>query len=456
MIIDKILARGEYQEGNKDDTSFVIYRLNFDFQLRIISIHIHTAYIDNFEGSTIEEKAAVQQRYYKHFSDKLMSELEIFFSNRAISSELVFIDPNNYTINIAPQGFNHIKKFVEDNDQKRLANLGCEELPQAVSRIYELYVAASPIYRVPADVFNNIGCLDKSADDDVTDKSAKSGEESDASDSDESKDSDGSEKSVESEVSDTDDDDESIYKAAAKSLATGSPSRFASTYESFTEVDLVDLIIDNENVSAAAQKCTNPRNYKDKSKVILNQLQDKVYDPISRICVAGVLPYEQKQFHINQIKTLIGPLNDIEILSDLYHFINYEPNKRVLNIHKNTIHDMVFFKKNTNTWQELIEIIRKQAFKVLLNNLGMGDNIINNILNHGTTSINGNSPITIPNPQKIIDTLTPYLEDKLFCEHRSNNFFRNNFHATTAVKNLRNVISVCETQIKREKQPIFA
>ncbi len=466
MIIDKILAHGVYEQHS----GFVKYTFKYDATTDSIIIHIQTANVDKFAGTTEQERIALQRKFYKQWNIELMSELEFIF-REAMSDDIFVIKAtvadDDKTLTITAEGLKAIIKFVENNEQNKLKDLGYEELPLAIRHINAL--RAQPFETLDSSLLayhdallriNAQNTAEQSASPPVLSLSPLAAPLSQPTAAFQN----GTSEFVEKEVSDEDYRDNKVYKAAAKSLAEASPPKPSKKQEPinnfslntlYSESPAVDLIIDNADVCSAAQNNANLRVYKNKSKNILNQLQDSVYDRIKSTSRGELLPHGQKEFHINEMKNIVRPIKDIEILSDIYHFINYAPNKKTLNVHEHSIYDTVFFKKNTNSWQVLIDVIRKQAFKVLLNNLGIGDIIIDNIIKHENTAIDGNNPVTIQEPQKVIDTLKPYLEDKLFCEHRSNNFFRNNFHATTAVKNLRKVIEVCKTQIERNKQPIF-
>ena len=64
--------------------------------------------------------------------------------------------------------------------------------------------------------------------------------------------------------------------------------------------------------------------------------------------------------------------------------------------------------------------------------------------------------VKFDNPRSIVETLTPYLTNKLFCEHRSNNLIGNLFHSTTTINKINKVITACNLQIEDEKNQSFS
>ena len=106
---------------------------------------------------------------------------------------------------------------------------------------------------------------------------------------------------------------------------------------------------------------------------------------------------------------------------------------------------MYFFWKSRqilgkNFWGE----IREHAFRQLLPYAGLTEAQFNDIRQK-------RNPI-LQNHESIIHKLTPFLDQALFNEHRSNNIVGNLFHATNAVKNIRMIIEYCEQQIKQQAE----
>jgi hypothetical protein len=460
MIIDKILAQVALISDNKQDTryvqdgNYIRYTCDFDAKSGSLIISLQTIY--NFEGDTLTDIVRYEKAMRADAYKKLLEELKNFLPNREINDDLVITDPDFRKLTIKPEAYKHIANYVKNYDDGTLADIGCEELPLAVRTVNALN-ASHPFESLDSSLIAYHEAVKRIAAENKS-KAQTAGTTTYTSFclSAQSPQNGSTVRSIEAvESEESDNDSERFYvsvKDVAKSLAVESPSSSSKDRPSVSD-QVVELVIVNQNVNAA-QNNAGQRIYKDKSQQVLGRLQERVYDRIRRD-YNGCLPHGLKELNVKEMTAIIGTITDVEALSDIYHFINIEINKKILNVHENFVYDACLFKMHTNSWQELIADIRKKAFKVLLNKLGLGDNLLNKIINHGVTSNDDENPIVLPNPQKIIDTITPYLEDKLFCEHRSNNFFRNLFHSTTTVKNLLKILTVCEAQLKREKQPIF-
>lgn len=214
--------------------------------------------------------------------------------------------------------------------------------------------------------------------------------------------------------------------------ATLSPQRPSSAAPSITEPVLVSPAVSEDLQLDGADLQLYLRLENRLNAEVFQEYKDKdpAYESVKK---KDLLATTQK---------ILKEATNIKVLNALYNFINKPDNKSLLNIHNHYIMDHIFFwKSKTNSWQEFVGKIREHAFMQLADYAGVTASDFNDIRK-------GLKPI-IQNPDEIIKKLTPFLDQALFSEHRSNNIVGNLFHATDAVKNIRMIIAYCEQQQQR-------
>ena len=119
----------------------------------------------------------------------------------------------------------------------------------------------------------------------------------------------------------------------------------------------------------------------------------------------------------NTVASLTAKINNLDELCQFYEFLKSEHVIKLLNAHKNPLYDSIFSKTNTNTWQEIIKVIRTHAFTLLRNK---------------TEQLSDS-------PHKA-ELLSSYRNSPIFTDHRYNKFI-NRLHSTHTVREIDNLIA---------------
>lgn len=134
-----------------------------------------------------------------------------------------------------------------------------------------------------------------------------------------------------------------------------------------------------------------------------------------------------KQRMQNAVRCLFTKMNqnDLESICQFYEYLKTPEINKYLNAHKNPIYDSIFSKTNTNSWQEIMKLLKNHALEILKSR---------------TAEVN--------ETQDKIALLSKYRERQIFIDHRFNKF-SNRFHNTATVNEIdKLIVSYRTTQIK--------
>ena len=464
MIIDKILAQGEYTLGDVNNANYECYRFKIDREYGNIIFELQPAAEKYFPGTTEKEKENNQQAKRAVMMKKLTDDLNLFLNIPPTSNPQQYYEiQRERKLVLKTESFGHIAKYINTNHKDT-------ELLRIGMNIINIFTALYFIegQRRPAvkSIFEGkLGGLVVYRKDDSSEAirfrkphqfyiGKKIPDEPNAS--------------VRADISDHLGQElrDAFKHGIAAILNKRSEEVFVDTH--YNELNALSFNLSDDdfnalksaigvsNVISVSQASGQPNELVLERAVgsseasvelipAVNDLNETVFNPHR----APLPTHREKLNLINTVRDKFLAVNEIKTLSAMYKHINLPVNKVILNIHDHPIYDTIFIKTNTNSWQHLIEKIRHHALQVLISSLGINV-FASDDENAVITDAVKNKTINYSDPQAVKRTLELYLIDPLFCEHRSNNHIGNFFHSTKAVKVLRAVIDACDAQIKRD------
>lgn len=455
MIIDKILAQGEYTVGDSSDSSYEYYTFDFDTTNGALIINLQPATDDKFPGNTPADKSRAQQEKRNEMMRKLQDELLGLFAlpNGEPTQPYFGTDRYNRKLTIPSVSLNRLMKNVmERSNYPALLEFALNKIRTLV----RLYFYDGPRREDLKNILENrttglvriVPLANKYQfviDDSIPNAELKIKNHFTQQLRTAVKFAVGNilgRDSQDPEFIEDDENNDSGDPLHAFNLSSADYQALC-TRVGVEQVEPLKLVTDHDANGDAGkdikQQTNNVREYSKEALTIINQLNESIFNQYR---INPPLHEQKNQLIVTMRQLIYAHTLEINVLSDIYHFLNQPNNKFILNVHQNPKYDAVLFKTNTTSWQDAMEGLRNEAMKVLLQSVEAYHNFDEII--QGQAVIN--------DPEQVKRKLQPFLTDQLFCEHRSNKHFRNLFHATTAVQNLRKLIKACDAQIEKQEK----
>lgn len=157
--------------------------------------------------------------------------------------------------------------------------------------------------------------------------------------------------------------------------------------------------------------------------------------------------YSEKETIIGSLKILFNNIDNIDTLVALYDYINLPEHKDKLNIHRNKGGDLILLNFNTDSWIDLLDSMRKHAFKVLLTKVGITEAQWEHI-KEGRDAFP-----RIEDPVRAHNLLIQYVQLPLFSKHHSNMNIVNLLHNTKTRGEIDQLIDYCRSKHEQGLRP---